>query len=60
MKIKVGDKVRVKWYKPIATVERFYLDMEGGAVLSRVVRGFRSWNVKDLVKVKRSELRKRK
>ena len=50
---KVGQKVRVRGQRRIAKIERFYRDIEGGLVLDRMIEGFYSWNVQDLVKVKK-------
>ena len=58
---KVGDKVRVKGFRHHAVVARLYADIKGGVKLDRLVGGFYSWNVKDLVrcaKVRRAGERK--
>ena len=47
---KVGDKVRVKGYRQCAVVAQLYTDIKGGVKLDRLVDGFCSWNVKDLVR----------
>ena len=50
----VGTRVRVRGYRQHATVEHLYTDIKGGVRLDREIGGFMSWNVADLVLVRRS------
>lgn len=47
---KVGDQVRVRGFKQCAVIESLYPDIRGGVRLDRMVGGYYSWNVKDLVR----------
>ena len=59
-KAKIGDRVRVKSHRQHAIVAQLYTDIKGGVKLDRMIGGFYSWNVKDLVMVQKSATRKRR
>lgn len=52
MKLKIGDKVRLKNKKKVARIKLLLADIHGGVILNKPLGKFTYWNKKDLEKVK--------
>ncbi len=55
-KFRLGDTVRVRGFPKEGTrlIRGFYSDIKGGVILEKSVDGNRSWNVENLILVKRN------